>query len=157
MDNERVFLGVTLVVALGAFPAPASCQAAAESVLLGAASSTATVKAGSALNSALNQSSKQLAGRIQQQLPQAKTPHSQPHGAPKAQAARSAAYDNTKRGSLIASIEGARPNCAASNKPTLSVEDKPAHAPAQPSCASQNNSESGSTIYKSVITLSSPK
>src|SRR5712691_1261204 len=62
---NRVLWGLTLTLVLTLVCIPTFAQAVAESVLLGAGSSTATVKAGSALNSALNRGSKQLAGRVQ--------------------------------------------------------------------------------------------
>jgi hypothetical protein len=66
--SKMILLIVSLILAFMTFSFPAFSQAIAESVLLGAGSSTATVTAGSALNSGLNQSGKQLAGRVQQQV-----------------------------------------------------------------------------------------
>ena len=66
--NKTVLSGSVLTLSLTTFSLPSRSQAIAESVMLGAGSLTAAVKAGSALNSALNQSGSQLAGRIQQQV-----------------------------------------------------------------------------------------
>jgi hypothetical protein len=62
--SKMILLRISLILVIITFSFPAFSQAMAESVLLGAGSSTSTVSAGSALNSSLNQSGSQLAGRI---------------------------------------------------------------------------------------------
>ena len=61
--NSRVLLRIVVAVAVVA-PIPVFAQAAAESALTNALSSSATVKGGSALGRALNQSSTQLGTRV---------------------------------------------------------------------------------------------
>jgi hypothetical protein len=63
--NIRFLLGILVTLGL-AVPIPAFAQAAAESALTNALSSSATVKAGSTLNRALNQGSTNLGTRIQE-------------------------------------------------------------------------------------------
>jgi hypothetical protein len=62
--SKMILLRISLILVIITFSFPAFSQAMAESVLLGAGSSTSTVSAGSALNPSLNQSGSQLAGRI---------------------------------------------------------------------------------------------
>ena len=61
---SRALLGSIATLVL-AFPVAVHAQAAAESALTNALSSSTTLKAGSALNRALNQSSSRLGTRIQ--------------------------------------------------------------------------------------------
>ena len=63
--NKRALLLMTLGVAWGPHIS-ALAQAAAESALTNALSSSSTVKAGSELNRALDRGSRQLSGRIQE-------------------------------------------------------------------------------------------
>src|SRR5262249_50107590 len=110
--HRRILLGIALTLGF-ATSLPASSQATAESVMLGAGSSTAAVKAGSALNSALNQSSKQLAGRVQQQMlrpPQTKASQRGKNLLPKNQTARTETRSMPQPGELIVSMQGAEPN-----------------------------------------------
>ena len=159
--DRTVLLAMTLTLAFCTFPLPASSQAIAESVLLGAGSSTATVKAGSALNSALNQSSKQLAGRVQQQMSQPLQTNKQQGGTnllPKSQTGGTAIGSTPQPGALIVSIQGAEPNCSLTNEKTSTRQGKAAAEPLHTSCMSQDTAvKQGSQIYKSVVTLSSPK
>jgi len=62
--NKPLLLGTAVLV--GFLPLSALAQAAAESALTNALSSTTTVKAGSALGHALNQSTTQLGARVQE-------------------------------------------------------------------------------------------
>jgi hypothetical protein len=159
--DRGVLLGMTLTLAFNAFPLPASSQAIAESVLLGAGSSTAGVKAGSALNSALNQSSKRLAGGIRQQLsqpPQANMRQSRKNLLPKSQSGGTAIGNMPQPGAVIASIQGAESNCPLTNEKTSTHQGKAAAEPPSTNCISQNTSvKSGSQKYKSMVTLSLPK
>ena len=63
--NKQTLLLLTLGLAMES-PISAFAQAAAESALINGLSSSATVKAGSALNRSLNHSSSQLGARIQE-------------------------------------------------------------------------------------------
>jgi hypothetical protein len=65
--NKKVLLGIAVTLSFTTFSLPASSQAIAESVMLGAGSTTAAVKAGSALNSALKQGGRRVAEGVQQQ------------------------------------------------------------------------------------------
>jgi hypothetical protein len=170
--NRRILLAMTLTLALVVLRASAFAQAAAESVLLGAGSATATVKAGSALssalNSALNQNSKQLAGHVQRQMLQP-TPGkmSQAGARPvsmspvKATAVR--AGTTPAQGALIASIQGAVTQDAVTGcAPTKQVASTPgsetAAESAQTNCSGEHSA--GQPVpqkYKSVITVSFPK
>jgi len=156
--GKLAFFAMILALATAVFPVSASCQAAAESVLLGAGSSTAAVKAGSGLNSALNRSSKRLAERIQQEVstPPAKTPRGGQQ-APKKSAAGATVYDRPQQGTMIVSIVGAHPNCPASNQATSTTAGKAAAAPTEENCMNQNTSKPETARYKSVVTLSFPK
>jgi len=64
--NPRALLGSVVAIAL-VFPATSHAQAAAESALTNALTSSTTVKAGSTLNHALRQSTTQLGIHIQEQ------------------------------------------------------------------------------------------
>ncbi len=156
--GRKVLLGITLTLVFTTFSLPASSQAVAESVLLGAGSSTAGVKAGSALNSSLNQSSKQLAGRIQQQVSQPRqtnTPQSAKNLFPKSQTAGIAVRRAPQPGAMIVSIQGAEPNCSLTNEQTSTRQGKAAADEPPTNCISPNTSvKPGSQKYKSVVTLS---
>lgn len=158
--DRKVLLAITLTLAFTTSSLPASSQAIAESVLLGAGSSTATVKAGSALNSALNQSSKQLTGGIRQQLsqpPQTSTQQSGKNLLPKSQTEGTAIPSTPQSGALIVSIQGAKPNCPLTKEKTSTREGNAVEPPLT-NCISQNTSvKPESQKYKSVVTLSFPK
>jgi len=159
--DRKVLLGITLTLAFTTLSLPASSQAVAESVLLGAGSSTAAVKAGSALNSSLNQSSKQLAGRIQQQVSQPRqpnTPQSAKNLLPKSQTASIAVRSAPQLGPMIVSLQGAEPNCSLTNEQTSTRQGNAAAEESRTNCVSQNTSvKPKSEKYKSVVTLSFPK
>ncbi|HYU46601.1 MAG TPA: hypothetical protein VEK84_10550 [Terriglobales bacterium] len=160
--NGCILVEMTFTLALAALPASAFAQAAAESVLLGGASSAATVKAGSQLNSALNQGSKQLAGRVQQQMQPAPGKIA-PVGAGavskspvKGIAVRAGA--TPAPGPVIASIQGAATHCAPTNHTTSMPGSKTHAESAQTNCSGQSSaSESAPQKYKPVITLSLQK
>jgi hypothetical protein len=159
--DRRVLLGMTLTLAFCTFPLPASSQAIAESVLLGAGSSTATVKASSALNSALNQSSKQLAGRVQQQMSQPRqtnAPQSRRNLLQKSGTSGAATSSTPHPGALVVSIQGAEPNCSLTSEKTSTPQGKASAEPLHTNCMSQNTAiKQESQKYKAVVTLSSPK
>jgi hypothetical protein len=127
--------------------------------LLGAGSSTAAVKAGSALNSSLNHNSKQLAGRIQQQVSQPRqtnTPQRGKNLLPKSQTASIAVRSAPQPGAMIVSIQGAeQPDCPLTNEQTSARQGKAAAEKPPTNCASQNTSVKPKyEKYKSVVTLS---
>ena len=62
--NRRVLLGMTLIIVLGALTGTAFCQGLAEYSITSGSVSSATVKAGSAVN----QGTKRLAGRLGENL-----------------------------------------------------------------------------------------
>ena len=158
MIGRLALFEMILALAISVFPVRASCQAAAESVLLGAGSSTAAVKAGSGLNSALNRSSKQLAGRIRQEV--STVPAKTPRGgqqAPNKSASAATVYNRPQPGTMIVSIVGGQPNCPASNQATSRTEGKAAAAPAEESCMNRNTYKPETPRDKSVVTLSFPK
>src|SRR5215471_13060057 len=130
MMNRRVFLlGITLTLVFTTFSLPASSQAVAESVMLGAGSSTATAKAGSALSSALNQSGKQLAGRVQQVSGPSQTKTQTGRNLiPKDQTARADTRSMPQPGAMIVSIQGAKPNCSLTNAQTATRQGKAVEA-----------------------------
>jgi hypothetical protein len=158
--DRRVLLGITLTLACTTFSLPASSQAVAESALLGAGTSTAAVKAGSALNSGLNQSSKQLAGRIQQQvlrLQQTKTPQSGKNLRPNAQNSGTADRRAPQPGEFIVSIQGAEPNCAVTDDQTSAGQGTGTAQAPPTNCLSPNTSDKPeSTKYKSVVIVTFP-
>lgn len=161
--NRRILLAMAFTLALVVLRASAFAQAAAESVLLGAGSATATVKAGSALNSALNQNSKQLAGRVQRQMLQpAPGKMSQAGAGPvstspvKGAAVR--AGTTPAQGALVASIQGAATSCAPTKQTASTPGSEAAAESAQTNCSGQHSA--GKPVpqkYESVITLSFPK
>jgi len=155
---NRILWGLNLTLVLTVVRVPTFAQAGAESVLLGAGSSAATVKAGSALNSALNQGSKRLAGSVQRQMlgpiPPEKRTHS---GAGKILTSPVNGTVRPAQGAVIASIQGAVTSCAPASQTASAAGSKAATGPSQPTCSGQAASETTPPKYKSVITLSFPK
>ena len=105
---SRALLGSIATLVL-AFPVPVHAQAAAESALTNALSSSTTLKAGSALNRALNQSSSRLGTRIQDRTSTAVQVGTKQPGAPKTEWLR-----NPNRSSLPAVAAGANSSPARS-------------------------------------------
>ena len=154
---NRVLRGPTLTLVLTLVCIPTFAQAVAESVLLGAGSSTATVKAGSALNSALNRGSKQIAGRVQRHTVQT-VPSKMPHSAVgKISTGMLKSTATPAHGAVIASIQGAVISCAPARQTASAAGSKTATEPSQTNCSGQPASETAPQKYKSVITLSFPK
>ena len=153
--NSRTLLGLAAV--LGIFSISAHAQAAAEAAIANAHSSVSTVKAGSILGRALNQGSNQLAGRIQQVAPA----QVQAHGL---QASRQLSAQANSRtvptgapggSSLIVSVKGSEPACAASAQ---AAQEKTTAGTANPNCTGKAAPKTKSqTQYKSAVTLSFPK
>ena len=151
--RRRVFLlGISLTMGLTTFSLPAASQAIAESVMLGAGSSTATAKAGSALSSALNQSSKQLAGRVQQQVSRPSQTK-----ATKNQTARTETHSMSQPGTMIVSIQGGEPNCSLTNEQTATRQGKTVAQASPKKCSANASVKPESQKYNAVVTLSSPK
>jgi len=155
---NRVLWGLALTLVLTLVCIPTFAQAGAESVLLGAGSSTATVKAGSALNSALNRGSKQLAGRVQRHTVQTVPSERMPHSAVgKISTGILKSTATPAHGAVIASIQGAVISCAPGRQTASAAGSKTATEPSQTNCSGQPASETAPQKYKSVITLSFPK
>lgn len=159
MNRTVLLLGIALIVDLTTFSVPASSQAIAESVMLGAGSSTATVKAGSALGSALNQSSKQLAGRVQQQVSRPAQTKKQTgrNLVLKNQTARTETRSVAQPGAMIVSIQGAQSSCLPTKEETTTGQAKVAAEVSPTKCSSNASVRPESQKYNSVVTLSSPK
>ena len=153
---NRVLWGLTLTMLLTLVCIPTFAQAVAESVLLGAGSSTATVKAGSALNSALNRGSKQLAGRVQRQMLQPAIPAQKSHsGAVTISRYPVKATAVPTNGMVISSIQGGVTSCALASQRASAAGS--ITEPSPTNCSGQPASEPAPQKYKSVITLSFPK
>jgi len=151
---NRVLWGLTLTLVLTLVCIPTFAQAGAESVLLGAGSSTATVKAGSALNSR----QKQLAGRVQRHTVQTVPSERMPHSAVgKISTGILKSTATPAHGAVIASIQGAVISCAPGRQTASAAGSKTATEPSQTNCSGQPASETAPQKYKSVITLSFPK
>jgi hypothetical protein len=152
---NRVLRGLALTTLLTLVCTPSFAQAVAESVLLGAGSSTATVKAGSALNSALNRGSKQVAGRVQRQMLQPAPPGQKSHlGVVTISRHPVKATAAPTHGTVISSIQGGVTSCAlASQRASAGTTTEPSPT----NCSGRPASEPAPQKYKSVITLSFPK
>jgi hypothetical protein len=156
--NRRILGGLTLTLVLTLVRIPSFAQAVAESVLLGAGSTTATVKAGSALNSALNQGSKQLAGRVQRQMLQPVPPEKKPHSrGGKVSTGPVKGTATPAQGAVISSVQGAVTTCAPASQKASAAGSKSAAKSSQTNCSGQPASQPVPQEYKSVITLSFPK
>src|SRR6266571_1372602 len=131
--------------------------AAAEAALAHAASSASTVKAGSILGRALNQGSTQLAGRIQQVAPAQVQAHGSQGSRQLSAQANSGTVPTGAPGgsSLIVSVKGSEPACAASAQ---AAQEKTTAGTANPNCTGKAAPKTKSqTQYKSAVTLSFPK
>jgi hypothetical protein len=156
--NRRILWGLSLTLALSLVRIPTFAQAVAESVLLGAGSSTATVKAGSALNSALNQGSKQLAGSVQRQVLRPVAPGKKLYlGAGKVSTSTVKSTTTPAQGAVIASIQGAVISCAPTSPTVSTAGSNSATKLSQKNCSGQPASVPAPQKYNSVITLSFPK
>jgi hypothetical protein len=159
--SRKVLFRLTLILAFITLSLPAFSQAIAESVLLGAGSSTATVTPGSALNSALNQRGKQLAGRVQQKVsrpPQARTSQTGRNLLPKSRAGGTASRKAPQPGELIVSIQGAELSSPRTDKPAYRGRNKTTlESAASNSTSNKTSAEEATQKYKSVVTVSIPK
>jgi hypothetical protein len=156
--ERTVLLGITLILVSNTFSLPAFSQAIAESVTLGASTSIAAGKAGSALGSALNRSSKQLGGHLQQQLSEShptSARESETALLPKSQSNDISKVNQPQSGALVVSIQGAEPNCR--QEQSSPQQEKANTATPSTSCISPNASvKPESTNYKSVVTVTFP-
>ena len=157
--DRNVLFGITLSLAAATFSLPSFSQAMAESVLLGAGSSTAAVSAGSALNSSMNGSGKQVAGRVQE-VPrprQTNRPPSAKNLLPNAQNSGTADRRATQPGELTVSIQGAEPSCVPANEQTSAGQGTGAGRTPTNNCLRPNTSATPeSRKYKSVVTVTFP-
>src|SRR4051812_37433940 len=162
--DKKVLLGIAVTLSFTTFSLPASSQAIAESVMLGAGSTTAGVKAGFALNSALNQGGGRLAGEVQQQVlrpsqtSQRKTSLGRKSLLPRNQNTPRNRPSVPQPGTLIVSVQGAETNSAVRDKPISTGRGETPVASSPTNLKGDTTStEPGSQKYKSAITLSFPK
>lgn len=163
---SRALLGSIATLVL-AFPVPVHAQAAAESALTNALSSSTTLKAGSALNRALNQSSSRLGTRIQGRTSTAVQVGTRQPGGPKTEWSRNpnrslpalAAGANPSPAGSGISIRGGETSCT-----SVSPGAQPSPAPGNPGTMSadcrEKKSDPGAATtdkYKSFVTLPFPK
>jgi hypothetical protein len=160
--NRQMFLVMAVVVAM-AFPVRAFAQAAAESALTHALSSSATIKAGSSLNHALNQSSNRLGARIQEQtsIPSQGGARSSNHlhqmqSSVAVTRSGGSAYARSKPAIGAMSIRGGEVTCAS---PDAGAPAKPGAAASSTRCRTQGRAfeSNAEEKYKSFVTLPSPK
>jgi hypothetical protein len=178
--NLRALLGPMVAIAL-VLPVTSHAQAAAESALTNALSSSTTMKAGSALNHALNQSTTQLGIRIQERAssPVRVGAPQQIQGAPrtatKSATAGNASYAAVRSGSVPAlggiSVRGGETACTSVSPPnpaspanpvpanTVPAGSSPGIGPPSVDCHGRNSARNSGTgdKYKSFVTLPFPK
>jgi hypothetical protein len=156
--SKMILLRISLILAFITFSFPAFSQAMAESVLLGAGSSSATVTAGSALNSSVNRSSKQLTGRLQEvpRPPQTKRPPSAKVLSPNAKNGGHASRRPPESGELTVSIKGAKPNHSFKNEQTSAGQGTGTGQAPTNSLSPNTSGKSRPTKYKSVVTVTFP-
>jgi hypothetical protein len=162
--NKQVLLGISAIVAFT--PLTAFAQAAAESALTNALSSSSTIKAGSALNHALNQGGAQLGARIQERTSgplhlgvQQSTPRSQLRN----QARRSQAAGNLRVGSTPGTgaifIQGGQVACSPSASVSQPSIARTTPGPATTDCRGKALAPNSGNQdkYKSFVTLPPPR
>ena len=178
--NPRALVGSVVAIAL-VFPVTSHAQAAAESALTNALSSSTTMKAGSALNHAISQSTTQLGIRIQERAssPVRVGAPQQIQGAPrtatKSQTAGNPSYAAVRSGSLPAlggiSVQGGETACTSVSPPnhaspanpvpanTVPAGSSPRIGPPSVDCHGRNSARDSRTgdKYKSFVTLPFPK
>ena len=149
-------VGIAIAMGLAPFSLPAFSQAIAESVILGASTSTAAAKGGTALSSVLNQTSSRIAGGVQQQVSQqraTKTTKTQRILIPRNRIARAENRSLSQPGAMIVSIQGGEPTCSLTKQaPTPQGKTT---AEGSTKCAASVRPEAQK--YNSVVTISSPK
>lgn len=162
--SKRVLLLMTLGFAMGTHIC-ALAQAAAESALTNALSSSSTVKAGSELNRALDRGSRQLGGRIQERTSspvqagvQQKTTRGLRNSATAIQS-RGDAHSGPTPGIGTISIQGGEAVCAAASPGSQASPGKTSPGTVRTNCPNQRpTSKSGTEDkYKSFVTLPLPK
>lgn len=177
--DPRALVGSVVAIAL-VLPVTSHAQAAAESALTNALSSSTTVKAGSALNHALSQSTTQLGIHIQEQTssPVRVGVPQQVQGAPriamKNTTTPSASHVAMRSGSLPAlggiSVQGGETVCTSVSPPhaspgnpvpagTVPARSSPGISTASVDCRGRNSARDSTTgdKYKSFVTLPFPK
>jgi hypothetical protein len=163
----RLLLGMVVTFALAVLPASTFAQAAAESALTTAHSTTATANAGSMLNRALNQSTKQLGGRLQEQTLKPLRGGMQQNQRAlklKSQARAGTVRNDSVPGNVVTSIQGAEATCAPTDLKTQAGGDKTNTESKDKNCRSKDPSlkpgpqdKGKENKYKSAITLSFQK
>ena len=163
---SRALLGSIATLVL-AFPVPIHAQAAAESALTNALSSSTTLKAGSALNRALNQSSSRLGTRIQDRTSTAVQVETKQPEPPKTELLRNprgslpaiAAVANSSPARSGISIRGGERSCT-SVSPGAQASPPPSNAGTMSADCREKKSDPGAATtdkYKSFVTLPFPK
>ena len=163
---SRALLGSIATLVL-AFPVTARAQAAAESALTKALSSSTTLKGGSAFNRALSQSSSRLGARIQDRTSTAVQVGTRQPGAPKTEwlrnpnrslpAMAAAATSSPARSGI--SIRGGQTSCT-SVSPGAQASPVPSNPGTMSADCREKKSDPGDATadkYKSFVTLSFPK
>jgi hypothetical protein len=158
---------VTLVLA---FPVTIHAQAAAESALTNALSSSTTVKAGSALNHALNQSSSQLGTHIPertsspvqvgaQQQQQPRAPRTELKNPNTGSLAHGATGANSSPAMGGISVQGGETTCTSASPGSHASPDPTNSGMASVDCRGKRPAPDAGTTdkYKSFVTLSFPK
>jgi hypothetical protein len=175
--NPRALLGPMVAISL-VFPVTSHAQAAAESALTNALSSSTTMKAGSALNHALNQSTTQLGIRIQERTSSPvrvgalQQIQGTPRTATKSATAGNASYAAVRSGSVLAlggiSVQGGETACTSVSPPNPTSPANPVPANTVPAgsigppsvdCHGRNSARNSGTgdKYRSFVTLPFPK
>ena len=156
---SRALLGSIATLVL-AFPVTTRAQAAAESALTNALSSSTTLKAGSALNRALNQSSSRLGTRIQDRTSPAVQVGTKQPGAvrnPNRSSRPAVATDaNSSPARSGISIRGGESGCT----PGAQVSPPPINPETRSADCRDKKSDPGAATtdkYKSFVTLPFPK
>lgn len=176
---QRVLL-VSVASLVLAFPITVYAQAAAESALTHALSSTATVKAGTSFGRALNQSSNQLGARIQERTSspaQSGPAQLRLQTVPRTGTAMKNRITGASPGGAVVtgsssgsfSVRGGAAACSPVNSSNQASVDAANRAnptltkttsgisPAPPDCRGTNSATDSANKYKSFVTLSFPK
>jgi hypothetical protein len=167
MNRALLALFGSVVTLTFAFPVTASAQAAAESALTNAFSSSATVKAGSTLGHALNQGSTHLGTRVQEQTSgpvRVGTPQKISRAGLGTRATGSlsggSVHTGASAGPSTVSIQGGEGTCISGNPGSQASPAKASTGTASIDCHGQKPTPKPGTTeekYKSFVTLSFPK
>jgi hypothetical protein len=161
--NIRILLRIIVTLAL-AVPSTAFAQAAAESALINALSSSATVKAGSALNHTLNQSTTQLGSRIQQRTAgpvqmgtQRQAPAARTKNSATGMLAAGAVHSASPQAMRGISVQGGEITCPTNTATSQGSSAKTTVSEDSHRSTSGPKSEAEANKYKSFIMLPAPK